>query len=167
MITVLQQRILKRNWQLKKPGGLLWVHRAPTLMYQKNQQLPEKKYCSWGISLLLEHNGLYILFYHGKTHLWIIFNEFILRDGFFLLSDFFWEILPLAALEHKFTWDIFTFKDCGFISYLLFPRNPTAYILMLKIKKLNTIYCDAYIYSLKNWFCCYIAMIFLKEQLSL
>lgn len=80
----------------------------------------------------------------------------------------FFMILPFCFNEFKeITWQVFTFKDWFFLFMIVIPGTFLAYIFnVYGIQKLSASMAGAYIYS-QPVFAVAIAMIFLKEELSL
>lgn len=166
MITVIAARILKERLTMQKIIGLfLGVSGAVILIATREGSAPGENVLLGDLLILL--SAIAYTFYFilvkplMKKYSAIKVMRLVFTFGFFL-------ILPLCTKEFsEITWHVFTFKEWLLLFLITIPGTFLAYIFnAYGIQKLSASIAGAYIYS-QPVFAVAIAMIFLKEQLSI
>lgn len=166
MITIIAARILRERITIKKIVGLLLGISGAILLISTKEQSAPGDNILLGDSLLILSATSYTFYFilvkplmqkYSPIHV----MRLVFTFGFFM-------ILPLCVKEfNAITWQYFTLKDWGFLFLITIPGTFLAYIFnVYGIKILNASTAGAYIYS-QPVFAVIIAMVFLKEQLTI
>lgn len=165
MITIIAAHILKEKLTIEKIIGLLLGLTGAVLLIASRETTAPGENIILGDFLILLSSISYTFYFIlvkplMNTYSAIHVMRWVFTFGFFL-------ILPLCTKEFsEITWHVFTFKDWFLLFLITVPGTFLAYIFnAYGIKKLSASIAGAYIYS-QPVFAVAIAMIFLKEQLS-
>ncbi|HSQ44162.1 MAG TPA: DMT family transporter [Ginsengibacter sp.] len=166
MITIIAAKILKEKLTKEKIIGIIIAAIGAVLLISSRESTSAGENIIIGDLLVLASAMAYTFYFilvkpFMNKYSAIYVMRWVFTFGFFL-------ILPLCTNEFvKITWNAFTLKDWVFLFLLTIPGTFLAYIFnAYGIKKLNASVAGAYIYS-QPVFAVAIAMIFLKEELSL
>jgi len=166
MITIIAAVILRERITIAKVTGLLLgISGAVLLLATKEASAPGDNILL-GDTLVIFSALAYTFYFilvkplmekYSPVHV----MRLVFTFGFFM-------ILPVCTKEFSnITWQYFTLKDWGFLFLITIPGTFLAYIFnVYGIKILSASTAGAYIYS-QPVFAVIIAMIFLKEQLTL
>ncbi len=166
LITIIAARVLKEKITLARSFGLLLGALGAILLITNREiSIPGENKVLGDILVILSAVAYAFYFILVKP----LMNKYspiqVIR---WLFTFGFLMILPFCFHEFtEITWKIFTNKDWFFLFLIVVPGTFLAYIFnVYGIQKLNASTAGAYIYS-QPVFAVLIAMIFLKEELSL
>jgi drug/metabolite transporter (DMT)-like permease len=166
LITILAARILKERLTKEKITGLfLGVTGAILLIALREPGHPGENIPLGDLLVILSSLAYTMYFILVKS----LMNKYAAIKVMRLVFTFgFFMVLPLSYKEFsEITWQLFGFKDWLLLFLITIPGTFLAYIFnAYGIQKLSASIAGAYIYS-QPVFAVIIAMIFLKEQLSL
>lgn len=166
LITIIAASVLKEKITVAKILGLfLGIFGAVLLVSAREVNAPGEN-SVFGDTLVILSSVAYTFYFIlakplMKKYSSIQVVRWLFTFGFFM-------ILPFCFKEFSnITWQVFTFKDWFFLFLIVIPGTFMAYIFNLYgIQKLSASMAGAYIYS-QPVFAVIIAMLFLKEELSL
>lgn len=165
MISLIAARVLNEKLTAEKFIGLLLGASGAILLIAHREISSPGDNIVLGDSLVLLSSVAYTFYFILVKPLMLKYSaihvmRWVFTFGFILT----W---PLSAKEFsEITWTVFTFKDWFFLFLLTIPGTFLAYVFnAYGIKKLSASIAGAYIYS-QPVFAVAIAMIFLKEELS-
>jgi len=165
LITIIAARVLKERLTIEKSAGLLLGASGALLLIATREPSAVGDNVVYGDFLVLLSAVAYTFYFilvkpFMEKYSAIHVMRWVFTFGFFL-------ILPLSAAQFsQIRWDLFTAKDWWLLFFLTVPGTFLAYIFnAYGIKKLSASVAGAYIYS-QPLFAVAIAMIFLKEKLS-
>ena len=166
MITILASRILKESLTREKVISLfLGVSGAILLIALREPGHPGENIPLGDLLVILSSLAYTIYFILVKS----LMNKYAAIKVMRLVFTFgFFMVLPLSYKEFsEITWQLFGFNDWLLLFLITIPGTFLAYVFnAYGIQKLSASIAGAYIYS-QPVFAVIIAMIFLKEQLSL
>ena len=166
LITVIAARVLREKITLAKSVGLLLGASGAVLLIANREISAPGDNAVLGDILVILSAVAYTFYFIlvkplMKKYAPIQVIRWLFTFGFFM-------ILPFCFQEFSdITWKVFTLKDWFFLFMIVVPGTFLAYIFnVYGIQKLSASMAGAYIYS-QPVFAVVIAMIFLKEELSL
>lgn len=166
LITVIAARVLREKITLAKSVGLLLGASGAVLLIANREISSPGDNAVLGDILVILSAVAYTFYFIlvkplMKKYAPIQVIRWLFTFGFFM-------ILPFCFQEFSdITWQVFTLKDWFFLFMIVMPGTFLAYIFnVYGIQKLSASMAGAYIYS-QPVFAVVIAMIFLKEELSL
>ena len=166
LITIIAARVLKEKLTIEKGIGLLLGASGALLLISSREPSAGGDNVVFGDFLVLLSAVAYTFYFilikpFMEKYSAIHVMRWVFTFGFFL-------ILPLSMTQFsQIKWQVFTIKDWLLLFFLTVPGTFLAYIFnAYGIKKLSASVAGAYIY-LQPVFAVTIAMIFLKEQMSL
>lgn len=166
LITVIAARVLREKITLAKSVGLLLGASGAVLLIANREISSPGDNAVLGDILVILSAVAYTFYFIlvkplMKKYAPIQVIRWLFTFGFFM-------ILPFCFQEFSdITWQVFTLKDWFFLFMIVVPGTFLAYIFnVYGIQKLSASMAGAYIYS-QPVFAVVIAMIFLKEELSL
>jgi drug/metabolite transporter (DMT)-like permease len=166
MITILASRILKERLTREKVIGLfLGVSGAILLIALREPGHPGENIPLGDLLVILSSLAYTMYFILVKS----LMNKYAAIKVMRLVFTFgFFMVLPISYKEFsEITWQLFGFNDWLLLFLITIPGTFLAYVFnAYGIQKLSASIAGAYIYS-QPVFAVIIAMIFLKEQLSL
>jgi drug/metabolite transporter (DMT)-like permease len=166
LITVIAAGVLKEKLTVEKGVGLLLGASGALLLIASTEPSAAGDNVVFGDFLILLSAVAYTFYFilvkpFMEKYSAIHVMRWVFTFGFFL-------VLPLSVPQFtQIKWEVFTIKEWLLLFFLTVPGTFLAYIFnAYGIKKLSASVAGAYIYS-QPLFAVAIAMIFLKEQLSL